>query len=107
MKTDRFKMTNDAVAHTINTIRAAYETITAGDKSKVTNAKKVERMRKRSREQKRDKFQGFKVKGLMVDEMIDLNKVEMGIGKKKHKRFAMEKKENCAVIGYPGEEFKC
>jgi len=101
---DRFKMTNDGVTHMMNTIRVADKNITAGDKTEVINAKKVERIRKKSREQKKDKFKGFKVKGLMVDERIDKNKVEVGIGEKNHKRFGVEKRENCAVIGYPGEE---
>ena len=41
----------------------------------------------------------------MVDERINQNKVETGVGEKNHKRFTMEKREDCAVIGFPGEEF--
>ena len=102
---DRLKMSNNAVAHIANAIRVADNIITTGDKNKVTNWKKVERVRKKSREQKKDKFRGFKAKGLMVDERINQNKVETGVGEKNHKRFTMEKREDCAVIGFPGEEF--
>ena len=37
---DRFKMSNDAVAHIANAIRVADNIITTGDKNKVTNWKK-------------------------------------------------------------------
>ena len=41
----------------------------------------------------------------MLDERINENKVEAGIGDKSHKRFKISKQEDCAVIGYPGEHF--
>ena len=102
---DRFLMSSDAVAHVANAIRVADNTITAEDKDKVINYKRVQRMRKKSRDDKKDKYRGFKVKGLMVDERINENKVEMGVGENNHKRFGMVRTEDCAVIGYPGEVF--
>ena len=62
-------------------------------------------MRKRSREQKSNIYKGFQARGLMVDERVNENKVEVGLGEKGQKRFSLVKKEDCAVIGYPGEVF--
>ena len=86
-------------------LKVADNSITAGDKDKVINYKKVQRIRKKSREEKKDKFRGFKAKGLMVEERIDDNKVETGVGVKNNKRFGVVRREDCAVIGYPGEVF--
>ena len=102
---DRFLMSSDAVAHVANSFRVADNTITAEDKDKVINYKKVQRMRKKSRDDKKDKYRGYKVKGLMVDERINENKVEMGVGENNNKRFGIVRSEDCAVIGYPGEVF--
>ena len=102
---DRFKLSNDAVSHLTNAIRAADNILTEKDKEKVVTWKKVERVRKRSREQKSNIYKGFQARGLMVDERVNENKVEVGLGEKGHKRFSLVKKEDCAVIGYPGEVF--
>ena len=71
----------------------------------VTSQKMIERARKKARLQKHDKFRGFKATGLMIDERIDDNKEEIIVGEKGRKKFQIVRKENCAVIGYPGEEF--
>ena len=63
---DRYKLSNDAVSHLTNAIRAADNIITEEDKEKVVTWKKVERVRKRSREQKSNSYKGFQARGLMV-----------------------------------------
>ena len=95
---DRFKISNDAAAHLSNEVRAADQTISNENKTKVMSARKMERMRKRAQLQKKDKFKGFKVRGLMLDERINENKVEAGIGDKSHRRFKIRKQEDCAVM---------
>ena len=102
---DRFLMSSDGVADVLNAGKKADNTITAGDKGKVINYKKVQRMRKKSREDKKDKFRGFKAKGIMVDERVNENKVQIGVGRNNNKRFGIVRTEDCAVIGYPGEKF--
>ena len=97
---DRFKISCDAAAHLANSLSCAEE-----NKDKVLISRRVDRMRKRARLEKKDKFKGFKAEGLMVDERINDNKVEKGIGEKGHKRFSMVRQEDCAVIGYPGERY--
>ena len=69
------------------------------------NYKNVQRIRRKSRDDKTDKHRGYKAKGLMVDERINPNKVELGVGEKNHRRFGVVRSEDCAVIGYPGEVF--
>ena len=96
-------ISSDAVSHLVNTVRSADEIITKKDKTKVTNQKNVDNMRKRVRLEKKETYFGFKAEGLMVDERIDNNKVVVGVGEKGHKRSTKKKQENCAVIGYPGE----
>ena len=34
----------------------------------------------------------------MVDERVNENKVEVGLGEKAHKRFSLVKKEDCALL---------
>ena len=102
---DRFKVSNEAVSHLSNELRAQDGIITKEDKTMVTNSKNVERMRKKACVEKKESFKGFKAQGLMVDERINSNKIEVGVGDKGHKRFAKERQEDCAVIGYPGEVF--
>ena len=60
---DRFKLSNDAVSHLTNAIRAADNIITEEDKEKLVIWKKVERMRKWSREQKSNSYKGFQARG--------------------------------------------
>lgn len=102
---DRFKVSSEAVAHLSNDIKAAEGMITEENKELVTNTHKINRMRKKARLDKKDTFKNYKVQALMVDERIDENKVEVGVGVKGRKRFALVRQEDCAVIGYPGEKF--
>ena len=60
---DRFLMSSDAVAHVANAVRVVDNIIQDGDKAKVMKYMNIQRIMKKSRDDKRDKHRGFKAKG--------------------------------------------
>ena len=102
---DRFLVPSGASAHLVNAVKTLDGKVSSEDKENVVSPQQIERLRKKARTEKKDQFKVFEPEGLMVDERINKNKVERGVGEKGHKQFVVVKQKDCAVIEYPGEVF--